>query len=327
MSLTIRGWEEGFNAITSAAAYILSLPQRARTGDRAPVEPSPEDSPTRKARKASKYQARGRNPLASPLKNFLHSASKSTQGLFRHPHRDAVTRESRSAVEIYLLSEDEYSDREATCARTPEAHVRPSRPSSLETPLGAYESRRLRSTAQRKAKAWALSSLGSLDLAYDTPEDSLEDEPLWAVRPHAAPPSARPVPWTGADHETAPCPGPLSSAATPSVAGLPLPGTAAHDGSASDRSARLTEPGGWSVHACPDSELLPLGCGSASEDGARGGGEGDALLAPDARESVLPGAFAALSTPVDAGACAAGDRGGGVLQLPLLGWDVRIGWT
>ena len=100
-----------------------------------------------------------------------------------------------------------------------------------------------------------------------------------------------------------------------------LPSGVAHDGSASDRSARHTEPGNWRARYYLDSDVQQLGCGGGCEDAARGGGgeSEDDLLAPDAHGIALSGSLPDVPGPVESDAFAAGDRGGIVMQLDSVG--------
>jgi hypothetical protein len=113
---------------------------------------------------------------------------------------------------------------------------------------------------------------------------------------------------------------PSMGAHTPIAAVGRLPSGVAHDGSASDRSARHTEPGNWRARYYLDSDVQQLGCGGGCEDAARGGGESeDDLLAPDAHGIGLSGSLTDVHGPVEPDAFAAGDRGGIVMQLDSVG--------
>ena len=121
---------------------------------------------------------------------------------------------------------------------------------------------------------------------------------------------------------------PSMGAHTPIAAVGRLPSGVAHDGynngagwegggaggSASDRSARHTEPGNWRVRYyldSLDSDVQQLGCGGGCEDAACGGGgeSEDELLAPT-HGIALSGSLPDVLGPVEPDAFAAGDRGG-----------------
>lgn len=118
---------------------------------------------------------------------------------------------------------------------------------------------------------------------------------------------------------------PNMGAHTPSMGAIAavgrLPSGVTHDGSASDRSARHTEPGNWRARYYLDSDVQQLGWGGGCEDVARGGaGESeDDLLAHDAHGIALS-SLPDVPGPVEPRAFAAGDiRGGIVMQLDSVG--------
>ena len=99
VSSAIRGWE-----IRAAASYVLSLVRGTEN------QPLPDaQNPTDKARPrkgASKWQSRGRNPLASPLRYVIGSAAKVNAGGAQGPDK----RELEEVAAARRLSWDEGGD-------------------------------------------------------------------------------------------------------------------------------------------------------------------------------------------------------------------------
>jgi hypothetical protein len=149
VSLTIRGWEEGFNAIRAAFAYVSSMMRGTISGNK-----SEQSMAAKKI--AAKYQARGRNPLASPLKQLLGSTSKSNPNLFRQAPNNGAQRAGGVAVRL-CWDFDEASEAEAAAT--------PSRPSSLDTPKHFSERAKCHWSSSRPCMHTPI-SVQSLDLAY-----------------------------------------------------------------------------------------------------------------------------------------------------------------
>jgi len=164
VSLSIRGWEEGFNAIRSARAYVWSLVQgrdmtqavQAQTFDRL-TETMREGRKTRKL--SPKYQARGRNPLASPLASLLQNASKSTSRLLTRKKSEVAP--GRGAAPRRLLwSHDHVSDYKSTpvtqraassSARNVDAHKMEMSNCPCEWPEAPWSISRARRTPSHRA--------------------------------------------------------------------------------------------------------------------------------------------------------------------------------
>jgi len=188
VSLSIRGWEEGFNAIRSARAYVWSLVQGRDMTQ--PVQAQTETMREgRKTRKLSpKYQARGRNPLASPLASLLRNASKSTTRLLTRRKSDVAP--GRGAAPRRLLwSHDHVSDYELTpvaqraalsSVRNVDAHKMETSNSPCEWPEAPWSISRARRTPSHSALM-----LMSLDLAL-SPAQEEEQEQEWLDSIHHA---------------------------------------------------------------------------------------------------------------------------------------------
>ncbi len=151
VSSAIRGWE-----IRAAASYVLSL-LRAPENQPLPDAQSPADK-ARARKGASKWQSRGRNPLASPLRYVIRSAAKVNAGGAQWPDK----RELEEAAAARRLSWDEGGD-----GGDGSWHGTASRPTSVGPSSPASTRHRL--TPVDSSTRYLL----GLDLAYLNPAQQL----------------------------------------------------------------------------------------------------------------------------------------------------------
>ena len=83
VSSGVRGWAEGLNAIRSFLSSLVSLLRGKGDEATAAEAASKADGKVRSSKRGveKKYQARGRNPLASPLTYLMRSASKGARAV------------------------------------------------------------------------------------------------------------------------------------------------------------------------------------------------------------------------------------------------------